>query len=95
MLLYSLSALKASFQEFPSLRTMLNIKEIDLLVFFPPLITPFPLTLFINEEAMGAINKAAKGAIIAERNRPSFFLFCVWLFQWHHQLLDLNLLVTL
>ena len=73
---------------------MLNVEEIYLFIFFSALWTPFPVMPFSNEQVMGAINKAAKCAIIAGRNRPSCFLFCVRLFKWHHQLLDLNLLVT-
>ena len=65
--------------------------------------TPFPDIVFIseeatgciNEDAIGAINETAIGSIIAPRNPPSHFLFHVLQFQQHHQLINLNLLVTL
>ena len=50
-----------------------------------PLSSPFPLIVFINEEATssmseeatGAINEAAIGATVASRNPPScFFILC-------------------
>ena len=68
---------------------------------FPALVTRFPDITFINEEttgciteeAKGAITERAKGAITAPKNPPSY-LFHVLMFQLHHQLIDLNYLMT-
>ena len=47
---------------------------------FPAVLTRFPVTALINEKASRCINEEAtggynEGAIIAERNAPSCFLF--------------------
>ena len=47
---------------------------------FPAVLTRFPVTALINEKASRSINEEAtggynEGAIIAERNAPSCFLF--------------------
>ena len=70
--------------------------------FFFSAVTPFSDIAFvieeatgcINEEPIGAISEAARGAIVAPRNLP-FFLFHVLLFHSHYQVIDLIFLVTL
>ena len=60
---------------------------------FPALMIPFPDKAFINEKTAGcvygkAVIEAAIGAFIVPRSLPSFFLFHVLHFQFHHRLID-------
>ena len=98
MLLYSFPALVTPFpaKAFNIKGAAINVKNLPSFS-FPPIMTHFPVITFINEEvtgcinkeAIGAINEAVMNAIMAPRNPPSCFIFCVLLFQSHHQLIEL------
>ena len=59
------------------------------------LLIPLPLIPFTTKEITGCTNEAAKGTNKAGKNLPSCFSFHVLLFQEYHQLIHLNLLITL
>ena len=44
----------------------------------PALLTPLPLIRFTTEEITGCANEAAKGAIKAPKNPPSWFFYLMF-----------------
>ena len=77
MLLYPFPALLTPFPRTFIVKGNANNGIIPSSCPFLVLVAHFPVIAFINEEAKGAINEAATGAIIAPINSPSgFFSLC-------------------